>query len=158
MYDWQDKDGYGKLTKILNKLLKQGYNAEMSNNKMFVMLYDRSGKKQICEAYSSSWHNTGLIEVKIGYGKDFDSTFSADEAYDMMIKIYDEATKINITQILIDHDLPLPGTILYPPLDKIKGDKLLRYEINSEGMFAIVAPNEFLELTWSLDRVKQCTV
>lgn len=90
MYDWQDEDGYGKLTKILNKLLENGYNAEMSNNKMFVLLYDKFGKKQICEAYSSSWHDRGLIQIKVGYGfKAFDTTFNADEAYDMMIKIYE---------------------------------------------------------------------
>lgn len=65
---------------------------------------------------------------------------------------------INITEILTQHHLPLPGTILYMPLDKVKGNKLLRYEIRSDGMFAIVEINEVLEITWTLDQVKMCTI
>ena len=63
-----------------------------------------------------------------------------------------------IKEFLIDNYLPLPETILYPPLDKVKGNKLLRYEINSNGIFAIVECNENLEITWTLERVKQCTI
>ena len=65
---------------------------------------------------------------------------------------------IDIKQILIDHNLPLPGTILYPPLDKVKGRKLLRYEIDNEGVHAVIDCNGVMELDWSLERVKQCTV
>ena len=65
---------------------------------------------------------------------------------------------INVHQILIDHNLPLPGTILYPPLDKVKGHRLLRYEIDNEGMYAVVDCNGTIEINWSLERVKQCTI
>lgn len=64
---------------------------------------------------------------------------------------------IDIKQILIDNNLPLPGTFLYPPLDKVKGRELLRYEIDNDGMHAVIKCNEFLEINWSLERVKQCT-
>lgn len=65
---------------------------------------------------------------------------------------------IDIKQILIDHNLPLPGTFLYPPLDKVKGRELLRYEIDNDGMHAVIDCNgNGLEVDWSLERVKQCT-
>jgi hypothetical protein len=95
LYDWQDKDGQAKLQKILTKLLDNGYNARMSNNKMFVSIMGET-PRPICEAYSSSWHSRGLIQVYEGFGvpiSERKSTFSADEAYDMLIKIYEEATK-----------------------------------------------------------------
>lgn len=61
-------------------------------------------------------------------------------------------------EFLINNDLPLPGTILYPPMDKIIGRKLLRYEINSNGMFAIMEGIDGLwKMTWTLEQVKLCT-
>ena len=63
-----------------------------------------------------------------------------------------------IKEFLIDNGLPLPETILYPPLDKVKGNRLIRYEINSSGIFAIVECNKDIEITWTLERVRQCTV
>ena len=73
-------------------------------------------------------------------------------------KHFDEKRK-NIKQILIDHNLPLPGTILYPPADKVKGNKLLRYEIDSEEILAVVEcfPSG-IEIYWTLEQVKQCTI
>ena len=62
-----------------------------------------------------------------------------------------------IKEFLIDNGLPLPGTILYPPMDKVDGCELLRYEINSNGIFAIVMGRCLLELTWTLEQVKLCT-
>ena len=53
--------------------------------------------------------------------------------------------------------LPMPGTILYPPEDKVVGLKLLRYEIGEEDMQAVVELNDNLELNWTLKQVKQCT-
>ena len=56
--------------------------------------------------------------------------------------------------------LPLPGTILYPPANKIDGNELLRYEIDKEGIIAVVrgrAPMIEMEITWTLKQVKQCT-
>lgn len=93
LYDWQDKDGQAKLQKILTKLLDNGYNARMSNNKMFVMIMGET-PTPICQVYSSSWHSRGLIEVYAGWGvtEPHDATWNADEAYDMLIKIYEEAT------------------------------------------------------------------
>ena len=63
-----------------------------------------------------------------------------------------------IKEFLIDNYLPLPETILYPPLDKVKGNKLIRYEINSNGIFAIVECNRDIEITWTLEQVRQCTI
>ena len=63
-----------------------------------------------------------------------------------------------IKKFLIDNDLPLPEAILYPPLDKVKGNKLIRYEINSNGIFAIVECNRDIEITWTLEQVRQCTI
>lgn len=55
--------------------------------------------------------------------------------------------------------LPLPGTILYPPADKRKGNKLLRYEITEEDILAVVESGIecLIEVYWSLKQVKQCT-
>lgn len=95
LYDWQDKDGQAKLQKILTKLLDNGYNARMSNSKMFVQIMGET-PTPICQAYSSSWHSVGLIFVYAGWGVPMDerkSTFSADEAYDILVKIYEEETQ-----------------------------------------------------------------
>ena len=63
-----------------------------------------------------------------------------------------------IKEFLISNNLPLPETILYPPMDKINGRKLLRYEINSNGIFAIVEGIDGLwKMTWTLDKVRKCT-
>ena len=80
-----------ELQKILTKLLANGYNARMSGNKMFVMIMGET-PKPICQAYSSSWHDIGLIEVYAGWGvtETHYAAWNADEAYDMLIKIYKE--------------------------------------------------------------------
>lgn len=66
-----------------------------------------------------------------------------------------------IKEFLIDNGLPLPETILYPPLDKINGYKLVRYEIDSSGMVAFMhygcEEHGYIGFTWTLERVKQCT-
>ena len=54
--------------------------------------------------------------------------------------------------------LPLPGTRLYPPLDKTVGNKLLRYEILEDDILAVVETGICsIELYWTLKQVKQCT-
>lgn len=63
----------------------------------------------------------------------------------------------NINQILIDHNLPIPGTILYPPADKIRGNRLLRYEIDCDKMLAVVECGT-IEIYWSLEQIGQCTI
>jgi len=63
-----------------------------------------------------------------------------------------------IKEFLIDNWLPLPETILYPSLDKIKGNKLIRYEIDSNGIKAIVDCSNGIEMTWTLEQVRQCTI
>ena len=69
-----------------------------------------------------------------------------------------EFNNFDINQILTNYNLPLPGTTLYPPLDKIEGCKLLRYEIDDEGIFAVMQLSENTEIHWTLDAVKKCTV
>ena len=90
MYPWQDKNGYSKLMKILTKLQENGYNASMSNNLMFVNVYkpntEHEYRNQICCAYSSTWHNTGLICIYKGI-EEVGSTFDPDKAYDFMTNI-----------------------------------------------------------------------
>ena len=63
-----------------------------------------------------------------------------------------------IKEFLINNDLPLPETILYPPLDKAKGNKLIRYEIDSNGIKAIVDGSKGIEITWTLEQVRMCTI
>ena len=63
-----------------------------------------------------------------------------------------------IKEFLINNDLPLPETILYPPLDKVKGCKLIRYEIDSNGIKAVVDVSKGIEVTWTLERVRMCTI
>ena len=53
--------------------------------------------------------------------------------------------------------LPVPGTILYPPKDKVNGDKLLRYEIDEEGIKAIMQFGPYCEGYWLLEQVRMCT-
>ena len=54
--------------------------------------------------------------------------------------------------------LPLPGTILYPPLNKKDGNKLLRYEILEDDILAVVETGLCaVEMYWTLKQVKQCT-
>lgn len=78
MYDWEDKDGYGKLVKILKRLVENGYNAKMLGSKMFVRLYDPNGE-YVCDAYSSSWHSLGLIFIQ-HWCQEIETTFSPDKA------------------------------------------------------------------------------
>lgn len=63
-----------------------------------------------------------------------------------------------IKEFLINNDLPLPETILYPPLDKVRGNKLIRYEIGSNGIKAIVDGSKGIEITWTLEQVRMCTI
>ena len=54
--------------------------------------------------------------------------------------------------------LPTPGTILYPPADKINGDRLLRYEIDECGILAVIDTNiANLEIYWTPEQVRMCT-
>lgn len=62
-----------------------------------------------------------------------------------------------IKKFLVENDLPLPETILYTPTNKSDGYKLLRYEINSNGIFCILEESEFWELTWTIEQLKKCT-
>ena len=43
--------------------------------------------KLVCMAYSSSWHDLGLIKVK-RWSEEIGSTFDPDKAYDMMLEYY----------------------------------------------------------------------
>ena len=64
-----------------------------------------------------------------------------------------------IKEFLTEQNLPLPNTILYPPLDKVNGHKLIRYEIDSDGMLAIVEGGGGLyEINWTLEQVRMCTI
>lgn len=91
MFDWQDKNSYGKLQKILQKLLDNGFNAKMSNNLKFVLLFNTEGE-QVCEAYSSPISAPALVRIQ-HWTKKIGSTFNADEAYELMIKYYEEKVK-----------------------------------------------------------------
>lgn len=54
--------------------------------------------------------------------------------------------------------LPVPGTILYLPANKLKGNKLLRYEILPEEILAVVESNiGKVEIYWTLEQVRMCT-
>lgn len=64
-----------------------------------------------------------------------------------------------VKEFLINNDLPLPETIIYPPLHKVNGSKVIRYEIDSDGMFAIVDIENLgnIEVRYSLEQIKQYT-
>lgn len=64
-----------------------------------------------------------------------------------------------VKEFLINNDLPLPETIIYPPLYKVNGSKVIRYEIDSDGMFAIVDIENLgnIEVRYSLEQIKQYT-
>lgn len=53
--------------------------------------------------------------------------------------------------------LPKPGTIIYPPLNTVEGVKLLSYDIDETGFFAVVALSENCEIHWTLEQVEKCT-
>lgn len=53
---------------------------------------------------------------------------------------------------------PVPGTVLYPPADKLKGNRLLRYEILPEEVLAVVESGiGNVEVYWTLEQVMMCT-
>lgn len=86
MYDWEDKDGLGKLKRLLEMLHDAGYNAEMSGSKMFVTIRHPKTKEFIVQAYASSWHSLGLIFVQTDYGvHEVGTTFSVDKAFKMLV-------------------------------------------------------------------------
>lgn len=89
MYEWEDKDGLGKLKRLFKMLQKTGYNPEMSGNKMFVILKHPKTKEFVVQAYASSWHSCGLIFIQTDYGvHDVGTTFSVEKAFDMLVDTY----------------------------------------------------------------------
>lgn len=89
MYDWEDKDGRGKLNRIFNMLQDAGYSPEMSENKMFVTLFHPNTKKFVVRAYAPSWHDVGLIFIQTNYGvHEVGFTSSVDKAYKMLVETY----------------------------------------------------------------------
>ena len=64
-----------------------------------------------------------------------------------------------IAQLHLLETLPIPGTLLYPPNDKVNGRKLDRYEIRSDGEIVAVVDSICLglEIDWTLKQVRQCT-
>lgn len=64
-----------------------------------------------------------------------------------------------IAQLHLLETLPVPGTLLYPPNDKIHGRRLNRYEIRSDGEIIAVVDSMCLGFTidWTLKQVRQCT-
>lgn len=64
-----------------------------------------------------------------------------------------------IAQLHLLETLPVPGTLLYPPNDKVNGRKLDRYEIRSDGEIVAVIDSICLglEIDWTLKQVRQCT-
>ena len=53
--------------------------------------------------------------------------------------------------------LPVPGTVLYPPADKVNGSQLLRYEIDEEGIKSIMQFGPHCEGYWLPEQVRMCT-
>jgi hypothetical protein len=54
--------------------------------------------------------------------------------------------------------LPVPGTTIYPPMDKVYGRKLLRYEITENNIWAVIEGlAENLDLYWTIEQVRKCT-
>ena len=54
--------------------------------------------------------------------------------------------------------LPVPGTIIYPPMDKVYGRKLLRYEITEKDIWAVIEGlAENLDLYWTIEQLRKCT-
>ena len=89
MYDWQDRDGQGKILKILHKLTENGFNAKLSYGPAtFVSLYNDKGD-YICYAWASNWCNLGFIRVS-RWCEEIGTTFSPDEAYNMMVRYFEE--------------------------------------------------------------------
>ena len=74
-------------------------------------------------------------------------------------KMEDKKMHEKIKQLLIDNELPMPDTILHPPVDVANGYRLLRYEIYSNNIFAVVEGSGGLyELKWNLEQIKLCTI
>lgn len=55
--------------------------------------------------------------------------------------------------------LPVPGTILYPPAEKVYGHKLKYYKINEEDIIAVVGGSihPWVDIDWTLEQVRMCT-
>lgn len=93
MYDWEDKDGLGKLKRLYKMLQDSGYSPEMSPNKMFIKLFHPITKQFVVQAYASTWHSLGLIFVQIDYGVyEIGFTSSVDKAFDMVVDTYKSQT------------------------------------------------------------------
>ena len=88
MYDWDDKDGEGKISRLYKKLQSAGYSPEMKN-KMRVILNHPEMKARDIRAYASSWHDVGLIFITTNYGVyEIGTTHSVDKAFDMIVDTY----------------------------------------------------------------------
>lgn len=89
MYDWEDKDGLGKLKRLCGMLKAAGFAPKVSGNKMFVILNHPETQEPVVQAYASSWHSLGVIFIQVDYGvHDVGTTFSVDKAYEMMVNTY----------------------------------------------------------------------
>lgn len=67
---------------------------------------------------------------------------------------------MDMKQFLIDSQLPLPGTILYAPLDldKVQGVKLIEYTIDNEGMVGVIELGKgAVEVRVPLERIRMYT-
>ena len=64
-----------------------------------------------------------------------------------------------VAQLHILETLPVPGTRIYPPNDKLIGKRIDRYEIRSDCEIAAVVDSACLglEIDWTLKQVRQCT-
>ena len=64
-----------------------------------------------------------------------------------------------IKEFLVINNLPLPGSIIYLPRDRVNERKLLRYEINADGIFAIVEGINGLWIkTLTIEQLNLCIV
>lgn len=64
-----------------------------------------------------------------------------------------------VAQLHLLETLPVPGTRIYPPEDKLIGKRIDRYEIRSNGEIVAVVASVCLGLTieLTLKQVRQCT-
>ena len=63
-----------------------------------------------------------------------------------------------VAQLHLLETLPVPGTKIYPPLDKVEGRRIVRYEIRPDDIVAVVTDKPLgLEIDWTLKQVRMCT-
>ena len=85
------------------------------------------------------------------------------QGWDPTVLSKSEADEMNKRQYisLLDElkTLPVPGTRIYPPKDKINGRRIDRYEIRSDGEIVAVVDSTCLglEIDWTLKQVRMCT-